>query len=70
MKNIKELRDELLTTYDQLKADPRRVLQARELGNIAGKIICTAKAQLEYAALRKETPVIAFLEDAKEKQGK
>ena len=36
---------------------------AAELANLAGKMINSAKAQVEYHALRKETPVISFLEE-------
>ncbi len=60
-KNIKELRDTLLEDYDMLRKDPRRVVQVGELANVAGKIISSAKVELEYAALRKEKPDVAFL---------
>jgi hypothetical protein len=36
--------------------------EAGELANVAGKMINSAKVQLEYYALRKETPSIKFLE--------
>ena len=45
-----------------LKADPKRVVQVGELANTAGKIISSVKLELEYAALRKDRPQIAFLE--------
>jgi hypothetical protein len=35
---------------------------ASELANLAGKMINSAKVQVEYYALRKEAPRIAFLE--------
>jgi hypothetical protein len=35
--------------------------EAGELANVAGKMINSAKVQLEYYALRKETPTIDFL---------
>ena len=60
-KNIKELRDDLLDAYDLLKTDPRRLNQVAELANTAGKVIGTVKIELEYAALRKEKPDVAFL---------
>lgn len=60
-KNIKELRDTLLEDYDMLRKDPRRVVQVGELANVAGKIISSAKVELEYAALRKEKPDVEFL---------
>lgn len=63
--NIKELRDDLIDSYDMLKKDPRRVVQVGELANTAGKILGTVKVQLEYAKLRVEKPDIAFLNDGK-----
>lgn len=59
--NITELRDQLLEAFDQLKGDPRRALQAKELTNTAGKVISTLKAQIEYAMLRGEEPNIPFM---------
>lgn len=60
-KDITELRDELLDAFEALKADPRRMLQTKELTNTAGKIIGTVKSQLEYALLRGEEPEIPFM---------
>jgi hypothetical protein len=61
MKNINEVRDELIEAFEMVKKDPRRVPQGKELGNIAGKIINSVKIQLEYSAQRKERPEIPFL---------
>jgi hypothetical protein len=60
--NISELRNSLLDAYESLKADPKRVVQVGELANTAGKIISSAKLELEYAQARKEKPVIPFLQ--------
>ena len=60
-KDMTELRDQLLDAFDALKADPRRMLQTKELTNTAGKIIGTVKSQLEYALLRAEEPEIPFM---------
>lgn len=60
--NINELRKDLIGAYELLKSDPKRVVQVGELANTAGKIIGSVKLELEYAALRKEQPKIAFLE--------
>lgn len=62
MKNAEELRDELAQTFAQLKAGAIKPTEAAELANIAGKMIASAKVQVEYFALRKESPRIAFLE--------
>lgn len=61
MKNVIELRKELCTVFDELKDKSIRHQVAKELVNAAGKIINSVKLELEYAALRKETPVIEFL---------
>lgn len=60
-KNIEELRDELMDAYEMVKTDPRRGNQVKEMVNAAGKVIGTLKLQLEYALMRGERPVIAFL---------
>ena len=62
MKNAEELRDELAQTFAQLKAGAIKPSEAAELANLAGKMIVSAKVQVEYFALRKESPRIAFLE--------
>jgi len=60
--NIHELRQDLIGAYEMLRADPKRVVQVGELANTAGKIIASVKLELEYSALRKDRPTIAFLE--------
>ena len=65
MKNAEELRDELAQTFAQLKAGAIKPCEAAELANLAGKMIGSAKVQVEYYALRKEAPTIAFLESTK-----
>lgn len=62
MKNAEELRDELAQTFAQLKAGAIKPSEAAELANLAGKMIASAKVQVEYFALRKESPRIKFLE--------
>ena len=62
MKNAEELRDELAQTFAQLKSGEIKPREAAELANLAGKMIASAKVQVEYFALRKESPRIAFLE--------
>ena len=61
MKNAEELRAELAQTFAQLKAGEIKPSEAAELANLAGKMIGSAKVQVEYYALRKEAPTIAFL---------
>ena len=62
MKNCDELRKELAQTFAQLKAGEIKPSEAAELANLAGKMIGSAKVQVEYYALRKEQPRIDWLE--------
>lgn len=61
MKNIVDLRNELVAIFEQLKAKEISYADAKELNNSAGKIINSVKVELEYAALRKAKPEIMFL---------
>ena len=61
MKNAEELRAELAQTFAQLKAGEIKPSEAAELANLAGKMIGSAKVQVEFYALRKEMPDIKFL---------
>lgn len=61
MKNVIELRNELCAVFDEIRNDQIKAPVARELVNAAGKIINSVRIELEYAALRKEVPVIDFL---------
>lgn len=62
MNNAEQLRKELSDTFAQLKSGAIKPSEAAELANIAGKMIASAKVQVEYFALRKESPRIPFLE--------
>lgn len=64
--NITQLRDELLSVFEDLKNGTVERVQAAELNNTAGKIIGTMKVQLEYHALRKEQPDIKFMKESKD----
>lgn len=63
MKNVNELREELSQVFAQLRAGEIKPGEAGELANLAGKMIGSAKVQVEYYALRKEMPSIEFLKD-------
>ena len=63
MKNCDELRKELAATFEKLKSGEIKPSEAAELANIAGKMIGSAKVQVEYFALRKEAPRIDWLEE-------
>lgn len=48
MKNIKELRDALIASYNELRNDEISINKSKELSNIAGKLMQNVKTQLEY----------------------
>lgn len=56
-----ELRDDLLVIYEKIKSGQVDLKTAKELNNCAGKIITSAKVQIEYAVIRNEKPDIEFL---------
>lgn len=61
MKNVEELRSELSKVFSGLRSGHIKAGEASELANLAGKMINSAKVQVEYYALRKESPSIEFL---------
>lgn len=61
IKNINELRNDLLENYDALKKNPKKLAQVSELANISGKVIASLKIELEYCAMTNITPQIPFL---------
>lgn len=63
MNTAKELRTELATIFARLKAGEIKPNEAAELANLAGKMISSAKVQVEYYNQRGEAPDIAFLNE-------
>lgn len=61
MNNATQLRNDLAEIFDQLRVGDIETKQASELANIAGKMISSAKAQLEYYELTGDRPNIPFL---------
>lgn len=61
MEDVEKLRDELSSVFSDLRGGKIKHADAAELANIAGKMIASAKVQIEYSALRKEVPNIPFL---------
>lgn len=59
--NIQELRKMLCKTLIEVKSGQCDVSQATEVNNAAGKIVQTAKLEMDYAKSRKETPMIEFM---------
>lgn len=62
MKNVSELRDQLSQVFADLRGGSIKHTDASELANIAGKMINSAKVQLDYYAHTKQTATIPFLE--------
>ena len=62
MNNIRDLEVELCNVFDDLKKDPRRCAQAKELANVAGKIINTQKINAINAKINiSPIPLNSFL---------
>ena len=68
MKNVTELREQLSQVFIELRSGTVKHSDASELANLAGKMINSAKVQLEYYALRKEAPTITFLASGESKK--
>ncbi len=62
IKNMVQLRDSLLETFNQLKNGEIGTKEAKETSNISGKIVSTVKAQMEYYVMTKADGKIAFME--------
>lgn len=60
--NIKELRDHLLEMYQKLRDGKIGIKEAKEQANIAGKIISSAKVQMEYNIYIQSKKKIKFLD--------
>jgi hypothetical protein len=67
MKTINDVRDQLSIIFNELREGEIKPNEADSLANIAGKMIASAKVQLDYYALAKTRPEIYFLEGEKEK---
>jgi hypothetical protein len=61
MKSIHELRVELASVFTGLKEGTIEPKAAIEMNNAAGKIINSAKVELDYARAVNTTPYIPFL---------
>lgn len=61
IETIEDLRLQLLGDFNAAQGNPEAARRAVDRATIAGKILGTVKAQLEYADLRGEKPSIAFL---------
>jgi hypothetical protein len=62
MKNVSELRDQLSQVFADLRGGTIKHNDASELANIAGKMINSAKVQLDYYAHTQNKNKIPFLD--------
>jgi hypothetical protein len=64
IKTVTELRWDLIEAYEEARLDPRRQNQVKQVANCAGKILASAKLQIEMAHMLGKEPdkeVIAFV---------
>jgi hypothetical protein len=62
MKNVQDLRNEMIQTYENLKTGKMGLREAKEHANVCGKILSSAKLELEYNCYIKSGNKIPFLE--------
>lgn len=62
IENVVDLRDDLISVYNELKTGKIGLRDAKERNNTAGKILNSAKLELEYNVYTKTKAKIAFLE--------
>jgi hypothetical protein len=61
--NIKQLRDDLLKVYADLRSGRKTAQEVKEVNNTARAVISSCKVQLMYSKQTGAVPSIAFLED-------
>jgi 2,3-bisphosphoglycerate-independent phosphoglycerate mutase len=66
MKNAQQLRKQLTEVFADLRSGKIKSNEASELANLAGKMINSAKVQVEYFSLAGERQRIAWLEEGSE----
>lgn len=62
MENVKELRQEMISVFKDIKEDKIALKKAKELTNAAGKVLLTAKLQIMYNQLMDRKEKIDFLD--------
>lgn len=60
--SIADLRVDLAKTYEELREGTIKCADAKAIANLAGKMINSAKVQIEYNTLRARDTKIDFLE--------
>jgi hypothetical protein len=61
MKNMVDLRDKLCDVFNELHRQELDAKDAKELANVAGKIIASVNTELKAAQVNKTNHRIAFL---------
>jgi hypothetical protein len=61
VKTITDLRDNLAEVFTSLRNGKSEIEEAEVLANVAGKMITSARTQIEYSLARNEKPNIPFL---------
>lgn len=64
MKGANDLTADLMAKYDLLKDGKLDLKQAKQIANLSGKIINSAKSQLLYNIFMERKQTIPFFEDA------
>ena len=62
MQNIKELREQLISNYEDLKSGKIEKSLAKELNNTAGKVLSTVTTELKYQNQTGRKRKIDFME--------
>ena len=62
IKNIEDLRNELLDVYSKMQKGEIGIREGKENANVCGKIMTSAKIQMEYNLYMKCSKVIPFLD--------
>jgi len=62
MKNIRDMEQGLTEMFDLVMKDPKRCCQAKEVANVAGKLIAAQKISMEYASMHKREVELPFME--------
>lgn len=60
--NVEELRGDLLDVYGQLRTGKLGTDEVKQAANVAGKVLSSAKHQLEYNKMTQSKKKIPFLE--------
>lgn len=60
--NVVGLREDLIKVYENLRSGNLGTNEAKQAANVAGKILSTAKAQMEYNKMVQSKKKIKFLE--------